>query len=75
MMMRREDFSLVAVKWCYKRAVVYNALWIKSGNRGNLKCWKENDHIALIVHRKNFISFLSDAKLQKLYNWFLGWTV
>ena len=43
-----------------------NALWVKSGNRGNLKCLKVNNHFALIFHRKIFISFLSDAKLPKV---------
>ena len=49
-----------------------NALWVKSGNRGNLKCLKVNNHFALIFYRKFFISFLSDAKLPKVYDWFLG---
>ena len=48
------------------------ALWVKSGNRGNLKCLKVNNHFALIFHRKIFISFLSDVKLTKVYDWFLG---
>ena len=39
----------------------WNALWVKSGNRGNLKCLKVNNHFALIFYRKIFISFLSDA--------------
>ena len=43
-----------------------SALWVKSGNRGNLKCLKVNDNFALIFHRKIFISFLSDAKLPKV---------
>ena len=42
---------------------IYNALWVKSGNRGNLKCLKVNNHFALIFHQKSFIYFLSDAKL------------
>ena len=33
------------------------ALWVKSGNRGNLKCLKVNDYFALIFHRNIFISF------------------
>ena len=43
-----------------------NALWVKSGNRGNLKCLKVNDDFALIFHRKVFISFLSDSKLPEV---------
>ena len=50
---------------------IYNALWVKSGNRGNLKCLNVNNHFALIFHRKFFISFLSDAKLPKVYDRFL----
>ena len=50
-----------------------NALWVKGGNRGNLKCWKVNDHSALIFHRKIFISFLSDAKLQNFMIDFWVW--
>ena len=42
------------------------ALWVKSGNRGNLKCLKVNDDFALIFHRKVFISFLSDSKLPEV---------
>ena len=34
-----------------------NALWVKSGNRGNLKCLKVNDNLALIFCQKRFISF------------------
>ena len=49
-----------------------NALWVKSGNRGNLKCLKVDDHFALIFHQKMFISFLSDAKLPKVYDRYLG---
>ena len=26
-----------------------NALWVKSGNRGNLKCLKVNDHYVRLV--------------------------
>ena len=48
------------------------ALWVKSGNRRNLKCWQVNDHSALIFHRKVIIPFLNDAKLQNVYDWFLG---
>ena len=44
------------------------ALWVKSGNRGNLICLKVNNHFALICQRKIFISFLSDAKLPKVYD-------
>ena len=49
-----------------------SALWVKSGNRGNLKCLKVNNHFALIFYRKIFITFLSDAKLSKVYDLFLG---
>ena len=42
------------------------ALWVKSGNRGNLKCLKVNNHFVLIFHRQIFISFLSDAKMPKV---------
>ena len=45
-----------------------SALWVKSGNRGNLKCLKVNNHFALIFHPKIFISFLSDTKLPKVYD-------
>ena len=45
-----------------------SALWVKSGNRGNLKCLRVNNHLALIFHRKMFISLLSDAKLPKVYD-------
>ena len=45
-----------------------NALWVKSGNTGNLKCLKENNHFALVFHRKMLISFLSDAKLPIVYD-------
>ena len=48
------------------------ALCVKSGNRGNLKCLKVNDHYVLIFHRKMFISFLSGAKLSTFYDRFLG---
>jgi len=48
------------------------ALWVKSGNRGILKCLKVNNHFELIFHRKMFIYFLGDAKLPKVYDWFLG---
>ena len=41
-------------------------LWVKSGNRGNLKCLKVNQYFAHIFHRKMFISFLSDTKLAKV---------
>ena len=44
------------------------ALWVKSGNRGNLKCLNLNDHYELIFDRKMFISFLSDAKLLHVYD-------
>ena len=44
------------------------ALWVKSGNRGNLKCLKVNNHFVLIFHRKIFVSFLSDAKMPKVYD-------
>ena len=47
---------------------VGTALWVKSGNRGNLKCLKVNDQYALIFHRKMFIAFLSDTKLSKVYD-------
>ena len=30
---------------------LFIALWVKSGNRGNLKCLKVNDNFALIFHR------------------------
>ena len=42
------------------------ALWVKSGNRGNLKCLNVNNHFALIFHRKILISFLSDANAKSL---------
>ena len=45
-----------------------NALWVKSGNRGNLKYLKANNHFALIFYRKFFISFLSEPKLPKVYD-------
>ena len=45
-----------------------NALWVKSGNRGILKCLKVNNHFELIFHRKMFIYFLGDAKLPKVYD-------
>ena len=45
-----------------------NALWVKSGNRRNLICLKVNNNFALIFQRKIFISFLSDAKLPKVYD-------
>ena len=45
-----------------------NALWVKSGNRGNLKCLNVNDHYELIFYRKMLISFLSDAKLLHVYD-------
>ena len=48
------------------------ALWVKSGDKRNLKCLKVNDNFALIFHWKIFISFLSDAKLPKVYDRFLG---
>ena len=48
------------------------ALWVKSGNRWNLKCLKVNKHFALIFYQKILISFLSDAKLPKVSDWFLG---
>ena len=50
----------------------HSALWVKSGNRGNLKCLKLDDHFALIFHQQMFISFLSDAKLPKVYDRYLG---
>ena len=46
----------------------FTALWVKGGNRGNLKCLKVNDNFALIFHQQMFISFLSDAKLPKVYD-------
>ena len=46
--------------------LLINALCVKSGNRGNLKCLKVNDDFALIFHRKVFISFLSDSKLPEV---------
>ena len=46
----------------------FSALWVKSGNRGNLKYLKENDHYVLIFHRKMFIIFLSGAKLSTFYD-------
>ena len=52
--------------------LVHNALWVKSGNRGNLKCLNVNDHYELIFYRKMLISFLSDAKLLHVYDWYLG---
>ena len=48
------------------------ALWVKSGNRGNLKCLNVNNHFTLIFYQKYIILFLSDAKLPKVYDWFLG---
>ena len=48
------------------------ALWVKSGNRGNWKCLKVNTHFALIFYWTFFIIFLSDAKLPKVCDWFLG---
>ena len=45
-----------------------NALWVKSGNRGNLNCLKVNDYFVLIFHHQMFTSFLSDAKLPKVYD-------
>ena len=44
------------------------ALWVKNGNRGNLKSLKVNDNYVLIFHRKMFISFLSGAKLSTFYD-------
>ena len=44
------------------------ALWVKSGNRGILKCLKVNNNFELIFHRKMFIYFLGDAKLPKVYD-------
>ena len=44
------------------------ALWVKSGNRGNLKCLNVNDHYEFILYRKMFISFLSEAKLLHVYD-------
>ena len=35
-----------------------NALWVKSGNRGSLKCLQVNDNFVLIFYRKFLISFL-----------------
>ena len=54
--------------------LVYSAtaLWVKSDNRGILKCLNVNDHYKLIFYRKMFISFLSDAKLLHVYDWYLG---
>ena len=34
-----------------------NALWVKSGNRGNLKCLKVNNHFALIFQKKKSFLF------------------
>ena len=51
---------------------ILNALSVKSGNRGNLKCLKVNDDFALICHRKMFISFLSDSKLPEVLDWYFG---
>ena len=48
--------------------LLINALWVKSGNRGNLKCLKVINHFAIIFHRKIFISLLSDAKMPKVYD-------
>ena len=48
-----------------------NALWVESGNRGHLKCLKENDNFAVIFHQKMFI-FLSDAKLTRVNDRYLG---
>ena len=48
--------------------LLINALSAKSGNRGNLKCLKVNNHFALIFHRKIFISFLSVVKPPKVYD-------
>ena len=48
------------------------ALWVKSGDKRNLKCLKVNDNFALIFHWKVFISFLSHAKLPKVFNSYLG---
>ena len=56
----------------FKLNAFISALWVKSGNRGNLKCWKVNDHFAPIFHQKMFISLLSDAKLPKVCDWYLG---
>ena len=50
------------------KLILCNALWVKSGNRGNLICLKVNNHFVLIFYQKNFISFLSDAKLPKVYD-------
>ena len=62
--------------WCRKcqgaRLHSHTALWVKSGNRGNLKCLKVDNNFAVIFHRKTFILFLSDAKLLKVYDRFLG---
>ena len=52
----------------YFESIVINALWVKSGNRANLKCLKVNNDFALIFHRKFFISFLIDAELPKVYD-------
>ena len=49
-----------------------NPLWVKSGNRGNLKFLNVNDHYELIFYQQMFISFLSDAKLLHVYDWYLG---
>ena len=53
-------------------AYICIALWVRSGNRGNLKCLKVNDYFALIWDKKKFISFSSDAKLQNVFDGFLG---
>ena len=65
-------FSNMSVEYLSKSMHTHIALWVKSGNRGNLKCWKVNDNFAFIFHRKTIISFLSDAKLRNVYDWFLG---
>ena len=65
-------FSNMSVEYLSKSMHTHIALWVKSGNRGNLKCLKVNDHYVLIFHQKMFISFLSGAKLSTFYDRYLG---
>ena len=68
-----DDYQLIMTRrWFNLLSLGITALWVKSGNRGNLKCLKVDDHFALIFHQKMFISFLSDAKLPKVYDRYLG---
>ena len=57
---------IFGVTFCQRSSCI--ALWVKSGNRGNLKCLKVNNNFALIFCQKFFIPFLSDAKLPKVYD-------